>query len=203
MREQGCKPCPFVARLSPTGGLQAAPTIGRKLARVSPDCLMIAVLRVVRIFRGFVGRGLDPAAGTPRQARRSRRTARFTIGCRGGLQAARGAFPQPGTLRAMKTPCGRSPPPPAPKIPLLWFGGQRTTIYRVPKRAGKNLSKKSKKGVDKGKPGWYYSQAVRRGSAGRQAGKPHRYSLERVSGAKSSRKKFKKISKKFLTNEQT
>ena len=72
------------------------------------------------------------------------------------------------------------------KIPLLWFGGQRTTIYRVPKRVGKNLSKKSKKGVDKGEPGWYYSQAVRRGSAGRQAGKPHRYSLERVSGAESS-----------------
>ena len=72
MREQGCKPCPFVARLSPTGGLQAAPTIERKLARVSPDCLMIAVLRVIRIFRRFVGRGLDPAAGTFRQGRRSR-----------------------------------------------------------------------------------------------------------------------------------
>ena len=85
MRKQGCKPCPLAARLSPTGGLQAAPTIERKLSRVSPDCLMIAVLWVVRIFRRFVGRGLDPAAGTFRQARRSRRTARFTIGCRGGL----------------------------------------------------------------------------------------------------------------------
>ena len=83
----------------------------------------------------------------------------------------------------------------SPKIPLLWSGGAGCTIYRVPKRAGKNLSKKSKKGVDKGESGWYYSQAVRRGSAGRQAVKPHRYSLERVSGAKSSRKKFKKSQK--------
>ena len=115
---------------------------------------------VSRIFRRFVGRGLDPAAGTFRQARCSRRIVRFTIGCRGGLQAARGTFPPPGTLWAMKTPCGRSPPPPAPKIPLLWFGGRRTTIYRVPKRAGKNLSKKSKKGVDKGGKCWYHMQAL-------------------------------------------
>src|SRR5699024_7411917 len=85
MRKQACKPCPFVARLNPTGGLQAAPTIERKLSRVSPDYLMIAVLWVIRNCRGIVGRGLDPAAGAFRQARRSRRIVRFTIGCRGGL----------------------------------------------------------------------------------------------------------------------
>ena len=81
---------------------------------------------------------------------------------------------------------GKAEAPLPPKIPFLWSGGAGYTTYRVPKRAGKKLSKKSKKGVDKGEPGWYYSQAVRRGSAGRQAVKPHSYSLERVSGAKRS-----------------
>ena len=40
-------------------------------------------------FRQFVGRGLDPAAGTSRQARRSPHTARFSYRCRGGVYAAR------------------------------------------------------------------------------------------------------------------
>ena len=180
---------------------------GLELLWISPDCLMIVVLRVIRIFRRFVGRGLDPAAGTFRQARLFRRIVRFTIGCRGGpagrpgnVPAARNVAGKGKTSRRGQDPAlrnegtgmqtqsvrGKAHPRLPPKIPLLWSGGAGCTIYRVPKRAGRNLSKKSKKGVDKGEPGWYYSQAVRRGSAGRQAGKPHRYSLERVSGAKSS-----------------
>ena len=192
MREQGCKPCPLAARLSPTGGLQAAPTIERKLARVSPDCLMIAVLRVVRIFRRVVGRGLDPAAGAFRQARRSRRIVRFTIGCRGGLQAARGTFPQPGMLRAkekphggVKTPpygmreqgCKPSPfvarPIPRPRLPKKSpscgsaSSGQQYT--ECPKGWGKICRKNRKKVLTKGSPGGII---VKLSGAGARGGKP-------------------------------
>ncbi len=43
----------------------------------------------VRNLRKVVGRGLDPAAGTSRQARRFQQTARFSYRCRGGVYAAR------------------------------------------------------------------------------------------------------------------
>ena len=201
--ETGVQTLSARGKAKPTGGLQAAPTIGRKLSRVSPDCLMIAVLWVVRIFRRFVGRGLDPAAGTFRQGRCSRRIVRFTIGCRGGLQAARGAFPQPGTLRAMKTPCGRSPPPACPqKSPSCGSerGGQQYT--ECPKGRGKICRKNRKKVLTKGSPGGII---VKLSGAGARGGKPENRIGTAWNGFRERKvpDKVQKISKKFLTNERT
>ena len=130
---------------------------------------MIVVLWGVRIFRRFVGRGLDPAAGTFRQARRSRRTARFTIGRRGGLQAARGTFLQPGTLRAKEKPHGGVKTPPygvrvrggdqgpysmcPKKSPSCGLAGGGQQYTECPKGRGKICRKNRKKVLTKGSPG--------------------------------------------------
>ena len=157
--------------------------------------------------------------------RRSRRTARFTIGRRGGLQAARGTFLQPGTLRAkekphggVKTPpygmreqgCKPSPfvarPIPRPRLPKkspsCGRAGQDARYTECPKGRGKICRKNRKKVLTKGSPGGII---VKLSGAGARGGKPENRIGTAWNGFRERKvpDKVQKISKKFLTNERT
>ena len=95
-----CKNRPFVARQGGSGGIHAAPTIRRKLAMYN--------------FRGFVGRGLDPAAGTPRPTR-------FFLFARKSPLDVGAACTPPGDVPSARKFAGRPKP----------HGGVKPPPYRV------------------------------------------------------------------------
>ena len=103
----------------------------------------------------------------------------------------------------MKTPCGRSPPPPAPKnSPLVVRRAADNNIQSAQKGGEKFVEKIEKKVLTKGSPGGII---VKLSGAGARGGKPENRIGTAWNGFRERKApdKVQKISKKFLTNGRT